>query len=138
MKNIGAAPCTAMSLTQWFTRSAPTVWCRFISKAIFSLVPTPSTLETSTGSRYFFLSMANRPPKPPISLKHAAIESLMGQILDALLGAVGALDVHAGIGVGDGAGFSRLLCQRLESRPEGASPQICFAESPLYQKALGS
>ena len=40
-----------MSLTQWFTRSAPMVSCRSIAKAIFSFVPTPSTLETSTGSR---------------------------------------------------------------------------------------
>ncbi len=68
MKKSGAAPCTAMSFTQWFTRSAPMVWCRFISKASFSLVPTPSTLETSTGSRYFLGSSENRPPKPPISL----------------------------------------------------------------------
>src|SRR5215469_7208077 len=41
------------------------VSCRFIAKAIFSFVPTPSTDETSTGSRYFLTSSANRPPKPP-------------------------------------------------------------------------
>ncbi len=51
MKNSGSAPCTRMSLTQWFTRSTPTVSCRFAMKATFSLVPTPSALDTSTGSR---------------------------------------------------------------------------------------
>ena len=39
--------------------------CRFIAKAIFNLVPTPSTLETSTGRRYFCVSSANNPPNPP-------------------------------------------------------------------------
>ena len=45
------APCTRMSLTQWLTRSAPTVSCRPVMNATFSLVPTPSALDTSTGSR---------------------------------------------------------------------------------------
>src|ERR1035438_10846630 len=81
MKNMGVAPCTAMSFTQWFTRSAPTVWCRFISKAIFSLVPTPSTLETRIGSTYFFLSMAKRPPKPPISLSTPRLKVLWARYL---------------------------------------------------------
>src|SRR5579884_45093 len=57
-----------MSFTQWFTRSAPTVWCRFMAKAIFSLVPTPSALDTKTGSRYF-VPRANNPPKLPMSLR---------------------------------------------------------------------
>ncbi len=34
--------------------------------------------------------------------QYAAGESLVGEILDPLLGAVGAVNVHAGIGVGDG------------------------------------
>ena len=45
MKNSGSAPCTRMSLTQWFTRSTPTVSCRFARKATFSFVPTPSALD---------------------------------------------------------------------------------------------
>src|SRR5208283_1422796 len=81
MKNMGAAPCTAMSLTQWFTRSAPMVWCSFISNATFSLVPTPSTLETSTGSTYFVLSIANKPPKPPISLSTPRVKVLWARYL---------------------------------------------------------
>ena len=40
-----------MSLTQWFTRSTPTVSCLSIAKAIFNFVPTPSILATNTGSR---------------------------------------------------------------------------------------
>ncbi len=55
-----------MSFTQWFTRSAPTVSCRFMAKAIFNFVPTPSTLATSTGSRIPEKLGAKRPPKPPI------------------------------------------------------------------------
>ena len=43
------APCTRMSLTQWLTRSTPTVSWRPVMNATFSLVPTPSALETSTG-----------------------------------------------------------------------------------------
>ena len=85
MKNMGAAPCTAMSLTQWFTRSAPTVWCIFMSNATLSLVPTPSTLETSTGSRYF-LSTENKPAKAANFAQYALGEGLVGKILDALLG----------------------------------------------------
>ena len=36
-----------------------------MAMAIFSFVPTPSALETSTGSRHF-LSSANNPPNEPI------------------------------------------------------------------------
>ena len=36
-------------------------------KAIFSLVPTPSALETSTGSVHDAVSSRNRPPNDPIS-----------------------------------------------------------------------
>jgi len=70
-KNSGSAPSTAMSLTQWFTRSAPMVSCRVQSaKAILSLVPTPSTDDTSTGSRYFLRSrrrgrQSRRPCRAP-------------------------------------------------------------------------
>src|ERR1700678_1686289 len=81
MKNNGAAPCTAMSFTQWCTKSAPTVECSPISKAIFSLVPTPSTLETNTGSTYLVLSTANRPPKPPISLSTPRVNVLCAKYL---------------------------------------------------------
>ena len=55
-----------MSFTQWLTRSAPTVSWRFIANAIFSFVPTPSTLATSTGSRIPEKFGAKSPPKPPI------------------------------------------------------------------------
>src|SRR5665213_630697 len=55
-----------MSFTQWFTRSAPTVWCCPSSNAIFSFVPTPSAELTRIG--FFHLCISNRysAPKPPI------------------------------------------------------------------------
>src|SRR6476620_4312404 len=55
-----------MSSTQWFTRSAPTVSCLSIAKAIFNFVPTPSTLATKTGSRIPGKLGRNNPPNPPI------------------------------------------------------------------------
>ena len=48
-KTAARAPCTAISLTQWFTRSSPTVSWRPVRNATFSLVPTPSAELTSTG-----------------------------------------------------------------------------------------
>ena len=55
-----------MSLTQWFTKSAPTVSCLFIANATFNFVPTPSMLATRTGSRILRKCAVNNPPKPPI------------------------------------------------------------------------
>src|ERR1035438_2692892 len=60
-----------------------------------------------------------------------AVKGLVGEVLDALLGAVGALDVHPGIGVGDSALFSRLLCQESGSHPEGVSPQVFVQEAVI-------
>ena len=60
------APCTAMSFTQWFTRSSPTVPCRPVRNATFNFVPTPSAELTSTGLRYpasWYIA-----PKLPISV----------------------------------------------------------------------
>ena len=56
-----------MSFTQWLTRSSPTVSCRPARKATFSLVPTPSALATSTGSRQAAASSLKSPPNKPIS-----------------------------------------------------------------------
>ena len=56
-----------MSLTQWLTRSRPTVSWMPVMKATRSLVPTPSALATSTGSRIPAEDSENRPPKDPIS-----------------------------------------------------------------------
>jgi len=72
-----------------------------MSNATFNLVPTPSTLETSTGSRYF-LSTENRPPNPPISLSTPLGKRLVGKILDALFGTVATINADTGIGVGNG------------------------------------
>ena len=48
-QRLGAVHST--SLTLMATRSMPTVSCRSAMKATFSLVPTPSVQDTSTGSR---------------------------------------------------------------------------------------
>jgi hypothetical protein len=55
-----------MSLTQWLTRSAPTVSKRPTRRATMSLVPTPSVLETSTGSFIPPKSARNSEPKLPM------------------------------------------------------------------------
>src|SRR5512132_1077730 len=55
-----------MSLTQRFTRSAPTVSCLSIANATFNFVPTPSILATRTGSRIPGKFPRNSPPNPPI------------------------------------------------------------------------
>lgn len=49
-KNSGFAPAQATSFAHMATQSMPTVSCLSIIKASFSLVPTPSVPETSTGS----------------------------------------------------------------------------------------
>ena len=60
---------------------------------------------------------AEKRSKTTDATHHIAVESLLGQVLDALFGAVAAADVHACVGVGDGfclgffrhgAGFLRL------------------------------
>ena len=47
--------------------------CRPVMNATFSFVPTPSALETSTGSVQRLLSSANSPPKEPISDNTAGV-----------------------------------------------------------------
>ena len=54
-----------ISLTHIATQSMPTVSCLSIRKAIFSLVPTPSVPETSTGCSMPVMSSSYNPPKPP-------------------------------------------------------------------------
>src|SRR5262245_3606359 len=55
-----------MSLTQWFTRSWPTVSCFFAAMATAIFVPTPSVDAHSSG---FFIPAGARisPPNPPNS-----------------------------------------------------------------------
>ena len=107
MKKSGAAPCTAISLTQWLTRSAPTVWWTFISKASFSLVP--DAVHAGDQHRIEVLRLVDReqPAEAADLAQHALGEGLVGEILDALLGAVGLVDIYARIGVSDG--FGRVL-----------------------------
>jgi hypothetical protein len=47
------------------TRSIPTVSCRSSCRARAIFVPTPSVDDASRGLRYFVVSSANSPAKPP-------------------------------------------------------------------------
>ena len=96
-----SAPCTAMSLTQWLTRSAPTVWWMPSSKAILSLVPTPSALETRTGCLYLSGVELEEAAKAADFAQDVAGEGALGEVLDTLLGTVAAGNIDPGIGVGD-------------------------------------
>src|ERR1019366_531227 len=86
--------------------------------------------------RVLFLVDGEEPAKAANLAQHSAIEGLVGEILDALLGAIGALDVYASVGVSNGSGFCRLLCQVSGSSSEGASPQIFTREQALYHSAF--
>src|ERR1700692_1827402 len=90
----------------------------FIAMAIFNFVPTPSALDTSTGSRPFLSSAkspANQPhppltprpfcprrktpPQQPHPADHAARERARSQAPDALLGLVRKRNIHTCFGV---------------------------------------
>ncbi len=75
-----------MSLTQWLTRSWPTVWWMPSSKATLSLVPTPSQEETRTGLGYFCEVEAEEAAEAADLGEDLAVEGLAGEHLDALLG----------------------------------------------------
>ena len=98
------APCTAISFTQWFTRSAPTVWCSPNSKATFSLVPTPSAELTRIGILPSLQVEPEERAKPANPSQHVAIKGLLRQELDALLGAVASAEVDACVGISHGFG----------------------------------
>ena len=60
-----------------------------------SLVPTPSALATSTGSGAPSEARLNRPPKLPMSDKHAGREGALGERLDAAHDLIAGVDVDA-------------------------------------------
>ena len=99
-----------------------------MAMAIFSLVPTPSALETSTGSFHFLVSRAKSAPKPPIPPRTRGREGAAGVMANALLGVVGDSDVYSGIGVFHGEPLLfRCLCwnnrvrRHLRQRPAVAA-----------------
>ncbi len=110
MKNRGVAPCTAMSLTQWLTRSAPTVWCTLHFEGELQLgADAIDAGDQDRVGEFLSCRLENRPPNPPISLRTPLVEGLMREVLDALFGAIGAVDVDAGVGVSDGGSFRRVV-----------------------------
>ena len=78
------------------------MWCRFISKAILSLVPTPSTLLTRTGSEILLLVDGEQAAEAANVAENTFVEGTVRQVFNALLGPVGALNVYTGVGVGNG------------------------------------
>jgi hypothetical protein len=91
-------------LTQWDTRSMPTVSCRPVMKASFSFVPTPSTLETSTGSSMPERSRLEHGAEAADVLQHVVVEGAADEFLDLADRLVGRVDVDAGVLVAE-SGF---------------------------------
>ena len=88
-----------MSLTQWFTRSCPTVSCRPVAKATLSLVPTPSAELTSTG---FFQPASWKPaPNEPMSVRTPRVKVFRARRLMCDTARSGLVDVNAGVLVPD-------------------------------------
>ena len=67
--------------------------------ATLSFVPTPSALDTSTGSRNAVASSANRPPNEPISESTPGVNVAARQRPDAADGFVAGVDIDAGLPV---------------------------------------
>ena len=76
--------------------------------ASFSLVPTPSVPDTSTGFRYFF-EISNSAPKPPMPREHFRAHGAFGIGLDGFYQAIARVDVHACVAVGKGNGVRVIL-----------------------------
>jgi len=93
----GSAPWTRMSFDTVIDQSPPTVECTAHGHGDLSLVPTPSALETSTGSFHFFRSTRKSAPKPPRASTSEVNVRLAGA------GFFGwrrpRRDVHSGIGI---------------------------------------
>ena len=114
------------------------VWWMPNSKATFSLVPTPSALETSTGCGKLLQVQRKEAAESADLREYMLVECLARQHLDALLGAVARGDVHPGVGVGGmdfchcrlrictrgvergiGRGVGRLVCKGLVCEGRG-------------------
>ena len=57
------------------------------------------------------LGNGEQAPKSPDFAQHTLGEGFMGEVLDALLGPIGAVDVHASVGVGHTGGLWGILGQ---------------------------
>ena len=109
-----------MSLTQWLTRSSPTVSWTPLSKATFSLVPTPSALATSTGVRRAERRQAEQAAEAADLRQHARRERALGQRPDAPHDFVAGVDVDA----------ARLVVH-LVSWPPGRRSEVQRRHHPL-------
>ena len=131
-----------MSLTHIATRSIPTVSSRAIIDASFSLVPTPSVADTSTGLRNRSSGNSYSAPKPPSPPNTPAPWVRGGDFRDALRQRIAGVDVDAAVDVSQGSFLRRAqtgsgnlgMCYRLQSggRTPAASlrsPAISFSAS---------
>ena len=84
-----------MSLTQWFTRSCPTVSCRPASIATLSFVPTPSALDDEHGLGHVGRHAEHAAESAELAAR-AGGERRQHVRLDAVLRLVGRVDVDAG------------------------------------------
>ena len=106
-----------MSLTQWLTRSTPIVSWTPVMNATFSLVPTPSALATSTGSRYRAGVEAEQAAERADLGQHAGRERRARQRPDAPDDFVAGVDVDAGLLCSPYSGASSPKLAARESAP---------------------
>ena len=89
-----------MSLTQWLTRSWPMVSWRSSATASLSFVPTPSMLDTSTGSRMPLKFGAEQPAEAARLAEHFRPVRGGERAAEAALEPVAEVDIDARAGVG--------------------------------------
>ena len=95
---------------------APTVWWMPVTKATFSLVPTPSTLETSTGLDGLPAAERKQPSKSADFREHTRSEGASRERFDSLLGEIRLIDVYTGVAIaGNELGHVGLSVLREES-----------------------
>src|SRR6218665_916398 len=93
------------------TRSMPTLSCMFHSNASFSLVPTPSVPETSTGCRERRGS-SNSAPKPPMPASTPSRRVFLARgLMRSTKASPAAMSAPAGLWGGGGAGRQHALAQ---------------------------
>ena len=104
------------------------MWCMFISNGDLQLCATPSALETSTDSHT--CGPAKSPPKLPISVRTLRLNVFCARYLMRLLALIGAADIHAGVGVGDGR---RVFFWAVDwAKQSGPSDEMLGQERKVY------
>ena len=116
-----------MSLTQWLTRSVPTVWCIPSSKATFSLVPTPSAELTRMGFFQRCMSSRKSAPKPPMPPSTLRLKVFCARYLMRSLAGRRCVMSTPGVGIGYGFRFRLVLGTGLVRHGKGFLRMDCCA-----------